>query len=94
MRCSHNLNERVNTTTQLIPNFLTQRIVAENRIAIIELVRPPVAGFLLIRREVSIISLMSFSVIFLLSLGTSVIWAPNAFMVNRFSSVNASEKTA
>ena len=37
--------------------------------------------------------LISFSVIFLLSLGTSMTRAPNACIVRRFSSENASENT-
>ncbi len=50
-------------------------------------------GFSAIRSEVAIISLIRVAVICLLSELTSVMWAPKASIIRRFSSLKASEKT-
>jgi len=93
VRRADGVDERVDVAVRLPPDLLAQRQVARDRVGVAELVAPPVAGCWLSRPAVAIISLISASVMRLLSLGTSVMCAPNACIVTRFSSLNASEKT-
>ena len=93
VRRADGVNERVDLPVGLLPDLLAQRGVAVDRLVVVELVDPPVAGLLRLRPAVAIISLMRRSLMRPPSEVTSVMRAPKAVMVRRFSCEKASEKT-
>ncbi len=93
MGSADDVDEGIESAVGLLPQLLPEREIAGDCVVVVELVAPPPSGFVGDLPARAIIALISASVICPRSLGTSSTTAPNAFIVRRFSSLNASENT-